>query len=136
MTYERSLSIFNSILAQIKNIVKFFKKHKINHNDLHLGNFIVYKKDRKLMVKVIDFGKSTFSTNNSRLSQMNIEGLARFGEYVDEGWLVNNAPLTNAMVPKYQFNAMVKNALSSKPRTPLPLGDKKIMTNKNNNKLK
>ena len=136
MTYERSLSIFNSILTQIKNIIKFFKKHKISHNDLHLGNFIVYKKDRKIMVKVIDFGKSTFSTNNSRLSQMNIEGLARFGEYVDDGWLVNNAPLTNAMVPKYQFNAMVKNALSVKSRTPLPLGNKKIMTTKNNNKLK
>jgi serine/threonine protein kinase len=121
MTYEKSLSIFNNILAQIKNIVKFLKKHKISHNDLHLGNFIVYKKDRKLMVKVIDFGKSTFTTNNSKLSQINIEGLARFGEYVDDGWLVNKAPLTNAMVPKYQFNAMVKNALNTKPKSKLPL---------------
>ena len=121
MTYERSVKIFNDILKQIQNIVRFFKKHKISHNDLHLGNFIVYKKDGKLMVKVIDFGKSTFTTNNSKLSQMNIEGLARFGEYVDDGWLVNKKPLTNAIVPKYQFNAMVKNALSAKPRNVLPL---------------
>lgn len=121
MTYKRSVAIFNDILKQIQNIVRFFKKHKISHNDLHLGNFIVYKKDGKLMVKVIDFGKSTFTTNNSKLSQMNIEGLARFGEYVDEGWLVNKKPLTDAIVPKYQFNAMVQNALSVKPRNVLPL---------------
>ena len=121
MSYEKSVSIFNDILRQIKAIVKFFNRHGIDHNDLHLGNFVVYKKDRRLFVKVIDFGKSTFTTNRSRLSQMNIEGLARFGQYVDDGWLVNNKPLTNAMVPRYQFNAMVTNALSSKSRNVLPL---------------
>ena len=121
MTYKKSLFIFDSILKQIRNIVRFLNKHGISHNDLHLGNLIVYKQDGKLLVKVIDFGKSTFTTNKSKLSQMNIEGLARFGEYVDDGWLVNKEPLTNAMVPKYQFNAMVRNALSTKPKNVLPL---------------
>ena len=121
ITYNRGLSIFNNILKQIRNIVKFLNKHNVRHNDLHLGNFIVYKKDGKLMVKVIDFGKSTFNTNKTKMSQVNIEGLARFGEYIDEGWLINNKPLTNAMVPKYQFNALVQNALSVKPRNRPPL---------------
>jgi serine/threonine protein kinase len=121
MGYEKSVTIFDNILKQIKAIVKFLNRNGIDHNDLHLGNFVVYKQDRKLLVKVIDFGKSTFTTNRSRLSQMNVEGLARFGQYVNDGWLVNNKPLTNALVPRYQFNAMVKNALSVKPRSVLPL---------------
>lgn len=121
MTYEKSLSIFNAILTQIKNIVKFLKKHNIGHNDLHLGNFIVYRTGNKIKVKVIDFGKSKFITNKTKLSQLNIERLVRFGEYANSGWMINNKPITNAVVPKYQFNAMVQNALSTKPidRSPL-----------------
>ena len=111
---NKSREIFKDILNQIKTIVKFLKSYGVRHNDLHLGNFIVYRKGKKFGVKVIDFGKAIFTDNRTQPSQISIERLARFGQYADNGWLIENAPETHSVVPRYQFNAMVDNALKAK----------------------
>jgi len=113
---DKSREIFKDILNQIKTIVKFLKSYGVSHNDLHLGNFIVYRKGKKFGVKVIDFGKAILADNRTQLSQINIEGLAIFGQYADTGWLIENAPMTRSVIPRYQFNAMVNDALKAKTK--------------------
>lgn len=118
ISYEKSAKLFDSILKQVKAIVKFLKKAGISHNDLHLDNLIVFKEGGQFRVKVIDFGLATMGHNKH--SQMNIEQMAQFGTYINNGWLIDDEPITGAIVPRYQYNARVKNVLKRKqPRSPL-----------------
>ena len=118
ISYEKSVKLFDSVLKQIKSIIKFLKKAGISHNDLHMGNLIVFKEGGQIRVKVIDFGLATMGTNKH--TQVNIEQLARFGTYINDGWMIDGVPITNAVVPRYQYNARVKNVLRRKqPRSPL-----------------
>lgn len=118
ISYEKSVKLFDSVLRQIKAIVKFLKKAGINHNDMHMGNLIVFKEGGQIRVKVIDFGLATIG--HKKHSQMNIEQMAQFGTYINNGWLIDDEPITRAVVPRYQYNARVKNVLKRKqPRPPL-----------------
>ena len=61
---KRSDKWWLNVLGQILSIIDDMNEIKVNHNDLHLGNLVVFNENssKNVILKVIDFGSATISS--------------------------------------------------------------------------